>query len=71
MCLQYIAGLISPGDRKSVQLMTAWGEEAGYYQLHHFKAAGIRDSAPLETVLLKEADRWLVAPVLCSSSMTR
>ncbi|WP_242154382.1 transposase [Sphingomonas sp. BAUL-RG-20F-R05-02] len=40
MCLQYIAGLISPGDRKSVQLMTAWGEEAGYDELHHFQSSG-------------------------------
>jgi SRSO17 transposase len=57
MCPQYIAGLIGPGDRKSVQPMAARGGEAGYDQLHHFVAAGIWDSAPLEAVLLKEADR--------------
>ncbi|MDB5713645.1 MAG: family transposase [Sphingomonadales bacterium] len=57
MCPQYIAGLIGPGDRKSVQPMAARGGEAGYDQLHHFVAAGIWDSAPLEAALLKEADR--------------
>ncbi len=57
MCPQYIAGLIGPGDRKSVQPMAARGGEAGYDQLHHFVAAGIWDSAPLEAALLSEADR--------------
>lgn len=41
MCPQYIAGLIGPGDRKSVQPMAARGGEAGDDQLHHFVAAGI------------------------------
>ena len=31
--------------------------EVGYDQLHHFVAAGVWDSAPLEAALLKEADR--------------
>jgi SRSO17 transposase len=57
MCPAYIAGLIGPGDRKSVQPMAARGNEAGYDQLHHFVADCVWDSAPLETVLLKEADR--------------
>lgn len=57
MCPQYIAGLIGPGDRKSVQPMAARGGEAGYDQLHHFVAAGIWDSTPLEAALLSEADR--------------
>lgn len=57
MCPAYIAGLIGPGDRKSVQPMAARGGEAGYDQLHHFVAAGIWDSAPLEAALLNEADR--------------
>ncbi|BDA82930.1 hypothetical protein Sa4125_04720 [Aureimonas sp. SA4125] len=57
MCPQYIAGLIGPGDRKSVQPMAARAGEAGYDQLHHFVAAGIWDSAPLESALLNEADR--------------
>ena len=57
MCPLYIAGLIGPGDRKSVQPMAARVGEVGYDQLHHFVAAGVWDSAPLEAALLKEADR--------------
>ena len=56
MCPAYIAGLIGPGDRKSVQPMAARADEVGYDQLHHFVAAGVWDSAPLEAALLKEAD---------------
>ena len=57
LCPAYIAGLIGPGDRKSVQPMAARDGEFGYDQLHHFVAEGVWDSAPLETILLKEADR--------------
>jgi len=57
VCPAYIAGLIGPGDRKSVQPMAARGGEFGYDRLHHFVADGVWDSAPLEAVLLKEADR--------------
>jgi SRSO17 transposase len=57
MCPLYVAGLIGPGDRKSVQPMAARAGEVGYDQLHHFVAAGVWDSAPLEAALLKEADR--------------
>jgi SRSO17 transposase len=57
MCPAYIAGLIGPGDRKSVQPMAARAGEVGYDQLHHFVAAGSWDSAPLEAALLAEADR--------------
>lgn len=57
MCPAYIAGLIGPGDRKSVQPMASRASEIGYDQLHHFVAAGVWDSAPLEKVLVQEADR--------------
>lgn len=57
MCPAYIAGLIGPGDRKSMQPMAARAGEVGYDQLHHFISAGIWDSAPLEAALLAEADR--------------
>src|ERR1700712_3103363 len=57
MCPLYIAGLIGPGDRKSVQPMAARAGDVGYDQLHHFVAAGAWDSVPLEAALLKEADR--------------
>ena len=57
MCPLYVAGLIGPGDRKSIQPMAAREEAAGYDQLHHFVASGLWDSAPLEMALLREADR--------------
>jgi SRSO17 transposase len=57
MCPLYVAGLIGPGDRKSVQPMAARAGVVGYDQLHHFVAAGVWNSAPLEAALLKEADR--------------
>jgi SRSO17 transposase len=57
MCPLYVAGLIGPGDRKSVQPMAARAGDVGYDRLHHFVAAGVWDSVPLEAALLKEADR--------------
>lgn len=56
MCPAYIAGLIGPGDRKSVQPMAARAGDASYDQLHHFVASGVWDAAPLEAALLAEAD---------------
>ncbi|WP_287391877.1 IS701 family transposase, partial [Mesorhizobium sp.] len=67
MCPAYIAGLIGLGDRKSVQPMAARDAGVNYDQLHHFIASGVWDAAPLEKVLLAEADRqvggndaWLI-----------
>jgi SRSO17 transposase len=57
MCPFYVAGLIGPGDRKSIQPMAAREGAVGYDQLHHFVAAGTWDRAPVDAVLLKEADR--------------
>ena len=57
MCPAYIAGLIGPGDRKSVQPIAARDGAVGHDQLHHFIADGVWDSAPLEAALLAEADR--------------
>src|SRR5437899_9848892 len=57
MCPPYVAGLIGPGDRKSVQPMAERLAPGDYDQLHHFVAAGVWDSAPLETELLIQADR--------------
>ena len=57
MCLRYVAGLIGPGDRKSVQPMAARFVPGDYNQLHHFIAAGVWDAAPLEAELLVQADR--------------
>jgi SRSO17 transposase len=57
MCPLYVAGLIGPGDRKSVQPMAERLAPGDYDQLHHFVAAGVWDEAPLETELLIQADR--------------
>ena len=56
MCPAYIAGLIGPGDRKSIQPMAARVDDVGYDRLHHFIGAGIWDSAPLEATLWQQAD---------------
>jgi len=67
MCPAYVAGLIGPGDRKSVQPMAARDSGVSYDQLHHFIGSGVWDSAPLEATLLVEADKlvggdeaWLI-----------
>ena len=52
-----LAGLIGPGDRKSVQPMAERLAPGDYDQLHHFVAAGIWDAAPLEKELLVQADK--------------
>jgi SRSO17 transposase len=57
MCPLYIAGLIGPGDRKSVQPMTERLAPGEYDQLHHFVAEAIWNAAPLEVELLTQADR--------------
>jgi SRSO17 transposase len=67
ICPAYVAGLIGPGDRKSVQPMAARAGNVSYDQLHHFVANGVWNAAPLEAALLGEADRqvggnaaWLI-----------
>jgi SRSO17 transposase len=67
MCPAYVAGLIGPGDRKSVQPMAARDDAVSYDQLHHFVTSSVWDAAPLETALLVEADKqvggddaWLI-----------
>src|SRR6201987_2173183 len=57
MCPLYVAGLIGPGDRKSVQPMAERLAPGDYDQLHHFVAAGVWDAAPLEKELLIQADK--------------
>jgi SRSO17 transposase len=44
MCPLYVAGLIGPGDRKSVQPMAERFAPGDYDQLHHFVAAGVWDA---------------------------
>ena len=57
MCPAYVAGLIGPGDRKSVQPMAARDSAVSYNQLHHFIGSGVWDAGPLEAALLIEADK--------------
>jgi len=57
MCPLYVAGLIGPGDRKSVQPMAERFAPGDYDQLHHFIADGVWDAAPLESELLIQANR--------------
>src|SRR5258706_184913 len=57
MCPLDVAGLIGPGDRKSVQPMAERLAPGDYDQLHHFVAAGVWDASPLETELLVQANR--------------
>src|SRR6266487_3542056 len=59
MCPLYVAGLIGPGDRKSVQPMAERLAPGDYDQLHHFVAAGVWDATPLENELLIQADRLI------------
>src|SRR4029078_227379 len=56
MCPLYVAGLIGPGDRKSVAPIAERFAPGGYDRLHHFVAAGGWGAAPLETELLVQAD---------------
>ena len=53
----YVAGLIGPGDRKSIQPMAERMAPGDYDQLHHFVAAGVWNPAPLEAELLIQAGR--------------
>src|SRR5881397_3380340 len=57
MCPLYVAGLIGPGERKSIQPMAERLVPGDYDQLHHFVAAGVWDAAALERELLIQADR--------------
>ncbi len=57
MCQLYVAGLIGPGERKSIQPLAERLGLPSHDALHHFIAAGIWDAEPLEAVLAREADR--------------
>ena len=62
MCPLYVAGLIGPGDRKSVQPMAQRLGMGSHDRLHHFVSAGIWDAAPLEAELMVQADRLVGGP---------
>ena len=67
MCPAHIAGLIGPGDRKSVQPMASRDVEVSCDRLDQFVGSGVFDEAPLKVALLDQADRlvggndaWLI-----------
>src|SRR5215217_5542381 len=62
MCPLYVAGLIGPGERKSLQPIAARLAPADYDQLHHFITVGPWDDGPLEAELLAQADRLAGGP---------
>src|ERR671914_1745319 len=62
MCPLYVAGLIGPGERKSVQPMAHRLGLGSHDGLHHFVSAGRWDAAPLEAELLAQADRLVGGP---------
>ena len=56
-CSLYIAGLIGPGDRKSIQPMAARLGLRSHDSLHHLVSAGRWEAEPLGAELLAQADR--------------
>jgi SRSO17 transposase len=57
VCPAYIAGLIRPADRKSVQPMAARDGKFGFDQIHHFVTDGVWSSPSLQAVRLQEVNR--------------
>ena len=62
MCPLYVAGLIGPGERKSVGPMAERLAPGDYDQLHHFVSSGVWDAAPLEEELAIQANRLVGGP---------
>ena len=62
MCPLYIAGLIGPGERKSIQPMARRLGLGTHDGLHHFVSAKGWDTAPLEAELLAQANRLVGGP---------
>lgn len=56
MCPLYVAGLIGPGERKSIEPMAARVVPGAYDRLHHFVSDGLWDGEPLERELAVQAD---------------
>jgi SRSO17 transposase len=57
----YVAGLIGPSERKSIEPMAARIVPDRYERLHHFISDGIRDAGPIEKELAWQADRLIGA----------
>jgi SRSO17 transposase len=61
MCPLYVAGLIGPGERKSIEPMAARLAPDRYDRLHHFISDGVWETAPLEAELVRRADKLIGA----------
>jgi len=59
MCPLYVAGLIGPGDRKSVEPIASRWAPGDYDQLHHFISSGVWNEALLEEELAIQADKLI------------
>jgi len=59
MCPLYVAGLIGPGERKSVEPMASRWAPGDYDQLHHFISGGVWNEALLEEELAIQADKLI------------
>ena len=62
MCPAYVAGLIGPGERKSVAPLAERQGMVSHDALHHFIAVGPWDEAALEEELARQADRLVGGP---------
>ena len=62
MCCLYVAGLIGPGERKSVQPMAERLGLGTHDRLHHFVSSRAWDAALLEGELLVQADQLVGGP---------
>jgi SRSO17 transposase len=58
----YLRGLLGPGERKSLQPMSACLGLSGHDQLQHFIASPAWDDGPLWRVLAERADRLVGGP---------
>jgi SRSO17 transposase len=62
ICPLYVAALIGPRERKSIEPMAARMTPERYDRLHHFISDGVWDAEPLEAELARQADRLSGAP---------
>jgi SRSO17 transposase len=62
MCPLYVAGLIGPRERKSIEPIAARMAPDHYDRLHHFISDGVWDAGPLEAELARQANRLLGGP---------
>lgn len=62
MCPLYVAGLIGPGERKSIQPMAERLRLSTHDRLHHFISSAAWDATPLEAELLAKADALVGGP---------